>query len=285
VSLLTYKWYPSPSYSPNAIGSNPRLLVCHTTEGAQTNDSIKNYLTGHNGVSYHASVDNYMDGIAYEYVYEDDGAWAQCGFNDEALCCVFCTPGGASNNWSSGYWSNDQALMMRNMAKWLADQSSQYSIPLIGLTDSQAQGSARGVCQHKNLGSNGCSHHDCGQMPMQELLRMANEYQAGEGAAPPKPEPVSYPYGEDTEMILSPVGEDGKVTLPIPKYAGHLRLGCVQGGVVRVEWVGSSTATREYDLNNKQRQDVPCGSGSNGLCVVYVGEALGPVGAAWIQVN
>jgi len=52
-----------------------------------------------------------------------------------------------------------------------------------------------------------------------------------------------------------------------------------------VEWVGSTAATQTYDLNGKQRVDVPCGPGSNGLCVVYAGKALGPVGAAWIQVN
>ena len=85
-------------------------------------------------------------------------------------------------------------------------------------------------------------------------------------------------------MQLIP-GDDGKATLPIPKYAGHLRLGCAQGGSVRVEWVNSSATTQEYDLSNKQRVDVPTGPGSNGLCIVYVGDALGPVGAAWIQTN
>jgi len=281
--MLTYKWYPSPSYTPGAIGSSPRLLVCHTTEGAQTNDSIKNYLTGHNGVSYHASVDNYMQDVCYEYVDERNGAWAQCNFNNVAVCCVFCTPSGASSNWSSSYWLNTQGLMLRNMAQWLADQSKQYQIPLVALTDSQAQGTGRGVCQHKNLGSRGCSHHDCGNLPMQELLTMAKNYLSAT-PKPPEPSLTIYPYGEELEMQIV-AGTDGKACLPIPKYAGHLRLGCSQGGTVRVEWVGSTAATREYDLNNKQRHDVPCGPGSNGLCIVYVGDALGPVGASWIQVN
>jgi hypothetical protein len=216
-------WWPSPSYSPGAIGSDPRLLCLHTTEGARDNDSIKNFLCGHNGVSYHASVDNLADNVAYEYVYEQDGAWAQCGANSHAVCLVMCTPSGASAGWSADYWWNEQSRMMHNAARWLAEESAQHGIPLVALTSSQAQGSGRGVCEHQHLGSWGCGHSDCGALPLDKLLALAKDYGGGTVGGPEEPPAAAGPgvwIREDESM--API--KGLVTEPVPSWANRLLL-------------------------------------------------------------
>jgi len=268
---------PSPNSSSRG-SSTPRIIVLHTSQGATTNQNLATWVCDPaSQVSYHVSVDNTTAGVCYEYVTRGRASWSVASYNPVALNGCFCTPASGGATWTRDQWlAQDTALA--SMAQWVAEEAARAGIPLMALTPGQAQGTGRGVCQHSDLGAAGGGHTDCGPgFPMDVLISLAA------GDTPPAPVPAVM-YEEELGMQLI-LGADGKATLPIPKYAGHLRLGCVQGGTVNVEWVGSTAATQTYDLNGKQRVDVPCGPGSNGLCVVYAGKALGPVGAAWIQVN
>jgi hypothetical protein len=280
---LIYSWHPSPSYSPGSVGSRPTRLCLHTTEGATTNPNICGFLQGHNGVSYHASVDN-VSRTCYEYVYETDGAWAQCNANSTTVCLVMCTPSGASAGWSSDYWWNNQRKMMENAAQWLADQHRQYPhIPLVALNNSQAQSGVHGVCEHQNLQSWGCSHSDCGAMPMDKLLDLAKSYLPG-ATAPPQQPPTKPPtrHGEDYDGMQLVFGRDGKCAVEMPKDVTHFRIGCSQGTEINVQWVGKSDPVRTYDLNDYRRVDVPTPTGATvnadatGQAVLYDHQWDGP---------
>src|SRR5215831_12467072 len=146
IMAVKYKWFPSPSYTNNSHRVD--ALILHTTEGATTNDAIKNYLCGPNGVSYHGSVDNQMIDVCYEYVYEDDKSWSCCNFNSSTLNYVFCTPNGASANWSRDYWLNNQRNAMQTMAHVIADQAKQWNVPIVALSSSEVQSGKRGIAQH-----------------------------------------------------------------------------------------------------------------------------------------
>jgi len=279
VITVRYEWHPTGNYSSPQYHDQYGL---HTSEGATTRGSLRNWICNPDSqVSYHFAVDNESSGVCDQYVSTDYKSWAQANYNPYALTGCFCTPSGASSGWSRDYWLKNEMVAIENMAAIVGDQCRKYGIPFVALNSSQAQAGQPGIAQHMNYGAGGSNHHDCGQgFPIDVLIDLAK----GAGAVtPPKPKPV-YPYGEDIEMQLV-LGDDGKAALGIPKYAGHLRLVCAQGGTVRVEWVNSSVATREYDLNDKARVDVPCGIGSNGSCIIYAGDARGPVSATWIQTN
>jgi len=278
---LTREWHPSPSYSSRG-GAGVRLIVVHTSAGATSNPNLANFLCGSNGVSYHISVDNVSGGqsapFCYEYVTRGNKPWANCNYNGVSITGCFCTTPEGGAGWSRDYWLSAQDRALWNMAAWVREESDYFGIPLVALSASQAQGSGRGVCQHADLGSNGCGHSDCGTgFPMDELIRRAKG-----GTPPPEPEPVQPLYEEDMAMQVV-LGEDNKASIVIPYGVSHLRLACSQGAHVNVEWPGSTTATKTYDLTGKKRVDVPCGPGSNGQAIIYSGDAGGPISACWIQ--
>ena len=66
-----------------------------------------------------------------------------------------------ASGWSRDTWMG-KPTMLANIAEWIAEEAEVSGIRITGLTPSQAQGSSRGVCQHKDLGSGGGGHHDCG---------------------------------------------------------------------------------------------------------------------------
>jgi peptidoglycan hydrolase-like protein with peptidoglycan-binding domain len=82
--------------------------------------------------------------------------------------------------------------MLDNTARWIAEESGKFGIPITKLSASQAQGSSKGVCQHRDLGSWGGNHSDCGNgFPMDYVLSMAKDIFTGGdgsgGSAPSQP--------------------------------------------------------------------------------------------------
>ena len=192
-------WKPSPNYSSRG-GSSVRLVTVHTSEGAQTNGSLYNYISQASAqVSYSISVDNQSPGTCYEYVSRANKPWSQANYNPVAVTGCFCTASGASSGWSRDYWLKNQDSAIRNMAQWVAEECAFFNIPIVALSDSQAQGNGRGVCQHRNLGANGSNHSDCGSnFPMDYLIDLAK------GGSAPVPE-----TGDD--VSASSVIFDGKL--------------------------------------------------------------------------
>jgi hypothetical protein len=184
---VTRVWKPSQHYSSG--GNARRVIALHTTEGSQTAESLLNWLTNPSSkVSYHFAVDaSHGDSWCMQYVRDGDKAWAQANFNGAAISIAFCTPSGAASGWSRSTWLSKPA-MLTSCGRLVGELAKQFGIPLTQLTSSQAQGSSKGICEHKNFGSGGGNHTDCGNgFPMDEIIRIAK---GGGGAssapAPPK---------------------------------------------------------------------------------------------------
>lgn len=184
---VTRAWAGSPHF--NSGGLNRRVIAFHTTEGSTTCESLRNWLQNPSSkVSYHFAVDmSHGDNWAMQYVRDGDRAWAQANYNGQALSICFCTPSGASSGWSRSTWLS-KGPMLTAAARLAGELSRQFGIPLVGLNNSQAQGSSKGLCEHKNFGSGGGGHHDCGPgFPMDEIIKRAG----GSATAPPSQPPPS----------------------------------------------------------------------------------------------
>ena len=180
--MVNRVWLPSPNYSSRS-GSAVRLIVLHTTEGAQDIYSLGNFFgNSSSGVSSHTGADNHRQGLIAEYVARGNKAWTQGNANPVCVSMELCTPSGAAANWTRDYWLNKQGWMLHNAAEWVAEEAKFYGIPLKALTSSEAQGNGRGICQHSNLGSWGGGHYDCGNgFPIDKII----EWAGGSATAPP----------------------------------------------------------------------------------------------------
>lgn len=155
-------WIPSPNVSGRG-GTAVRAIVFHTTEGAQDYASLGNFFKSSSvQASSHVGIDNKSRGTIGEYVRRGDKAWTQGNANPWCVSAELCGPSGMASNWSRDYWMNNQKTLLENAAEWLAEEAKHFGIPLKILSGGEAQGSGRGVCQHRDFGSMGGGHHDCG---------------------------------------------------------------------------------------------------------------------------
>lgn len=234
-------WMPSPNKSSRG-GAGVRLIVLHTTEGAQTYQSLGNFFANpSSGVSSHVGIDN-TPGTVGEYVKPGDKAWTAGNANPVAVQAEFCTPSGAAANWSADYWRKNMATAMRNAADWIAEESKRFGIPIVGLTAAQAQGSGRGVCQHNDLGAWGGGHFDCGKgFPINDVLEMAR----GGSVTPSPPKPDTKPEEYNDMFYLNFV--NGAASVVAPNYYGdgkaRLRMYSEDESKLRVNIIGAPTVT------------------------------------------
>jgi hypothetical protein len=180
---VTRAWWPSQHYSGG--GQAARVIAFHTTEGSSTAESLRNWLTNPSSqVSYHFAVDmSHGDNWAANFVRTGDRAWAQASYNGAAISIAFCTPSGAASGWSRSTWLS-KGVMLTAAGRLAGELARQFGVPLTQLTSSQAQGSTKGLCEHKNFGAGGGNHTDCGSgFPMDEIIRIAG----GGGTAPAPP--------------------------------------------------------------------------------------------------
>jgi len=176
---MTEVWIPSPNYSSRG-GYGITTLVLHTTEGAMDIRSLGSWFgQSSSQVSSHHGADNKQRGVVGAYVAEQNKAWTQGNANPWCLSLEMC----AYAKWSRDYWLNSQDTLLRNAADWLAWMAGKYGIPLVALSNADAQNpSKKGVCQHVNLGSMGGGHSDCGSgFPMDQVIKWA---QGGSGPSP-----------------------------------------------------------------------------------------------------
>src|SRR5262249_50308412 len=136
-------WMPSPCYSSRG-GAGVRLIVLHTAEGATTIESLGGgFGNSANQVSSHTGADDKPNTVG-EYVKRGNKAWTAANANPVAVQIEAC----GFAKWSTSEWKNKHPTMLDNIAKWIAEESKNYGIPITELSASQAQGSGRGVCQH-----------------------------------------------------------------------------------------------------------------------------------------
>lgn len=251
---LKRKWIASPNYSSRG-GAAVRLIVLHTAEGATTIESLGNFFaSSSSGVSSHVGIDDKANTVG-EYVKRGNKAWTQANANPVCVAAELC--GFAS--WSKGTWQNQHATMLDNAAKWVAEESKKFGIPITKLSASQAQGSGRGVCQHRDLGSWGGNHSDCGNgFPMDDVLAAAKRYASGQGGSDDYMEPPAWLWDwlrwyETTER--DPKQRPDAAPEDIPKWAWEYqeevhnidkRMGMTQGERDWMDWraAGSDPAKR-----------------------------------------
>lgn len=271
-------WRPSPNKS--AGSSNRRIIVLHISAGARTNASLANFICNSaNKVSYHISVDNEVPNTCYEYVRLPETSWSVASYNSVSVNGCFCEPGEAVN-WSRQQWLNRNNAF-NSMAQWVKEQAARSNIPLVALTPAQAQGSGRGVCQHRDLGVAGGNHSDCGvNFPMDELLKRAR----GDTAPippqpiPPKPKLLNQ---EDLSMLVT-FGSNRKANLPLPNNVISLRLVCAQGGTLVVRWMGTGKSERKT-LTETTRWDYTIPKDQQGYVQLEDEGLAGPLYVTWIQ--
>jgi hypothetical protein len=193
-------WMPSPNYSGRDRRS-VRLIVLHTSEGAQSYQSLGSFF-GRPAVqvSSHVGIDDTLNTVG-EYVKRDNKAWTAGNANPVAVQAELCTPNGAAAGWDYVMWKTHQG-MLNNCAAWVAEEAAAFGIPIVKLTPQQAQSTGRGVCQHRDLGSWGSGHSDCGNgFPIDEVIAMA-----GGQAPPPTPQPTPPPIRGDAPAFPYPPG-------------------------------------------------------------------------------
>ena len=222
---VTRAWWPSQHYS--AGGLSQVVIAFHTTEGSQTAESLRNWLTNPSSqVSYHFAVDmSHGDNWCANFVRTTDRAWAQASFNGKAISIAFCTPSGAASGWSRDTWLSKGA-MLTAAGRLAGELAKQYGIPLTQLTSSQAQGSTKGVCEHKNFGAGGGNHTDCGNgFPMDHVLAIAR---GGAPSAPSTPTPATggdmtaavKTWGKNKDLYMACIGTDDRVYYAGPDTKG-----------------------------------------------------------------
>ena len=254
---IARKWMPSPNFSSRG-GSGVRLIVIHTTEGAQTIESLGSFFgQSSSGVSSHVGTDNKHPPnqiLIGEYVKRGNKAWTAGNANPVAVQCEMCTPSGAASGWTRDYWLQNQMWMIEATAAWVREEAAAYGIPVRALSSSEAQGSGRGVCQHSNLGTWGGGHHDAGPgFPMDVLIQKAG------GSAPPQKPPAS---GGSAPKFPYPSGH--YIGLPSSDPACHS--GCYGGtDATNCRTWQSQMAARGWTIS----ADGCYGSQSQGVCTQF----------------
>lgn len=190
-------WIPSPNFSSRG-GASVRLIVLHTAEGARTIEDLGHFFASSSvQASSHAGADD-KPGIIADFVNREEKAWHVAGFNPVAVGLEQC----AFASWSREEWMHHPALL-DNAARWVAEEAAHFNIPIVKLSAAQAQQGGRGVCQHRDLGSIGGGHNDCGDgYPIDYVLELAR----GHGA---NPTPAPKPQEEHNSLLASATSQDG----------------------------------------------------------------------------
>jgi len=247
--VLTRRAIPSPNYSSRQ-GAIVRCITIHTAEGARTIEELGSFFgSTSSGVSSHTGIDD-KPGVVGEYVLRGYKAWTAANANPIAVQTELC----AFADWTTAEW-NQHPNMLDNCARWIAEEANAFGLPIQRLTPSEAQGSGRGVCQHKDFGGWGGGHHDCGQgFPMDQVLEAARSYAAGEE------DELGYPdwYWKWSNWYLTterdPTKRPGSAPKEIPQWAWDAneqqlkllnRYGMTEGEREWVDWYeGGKTGSR-----------------------------------------
>ena len=192
---LTRVSMPSPCYSSRG-GEGVRLIVLHTAEGSTSIESLGAYFANPNTqASSHVGIDDKPNTVG-EYVNRSQKAWTAANANPVAVQAELC----AFASWGPDDWAA-HPNMLANTAAWIAEEAAAFGLPLVKLTANEAQGGARGVCQHNDLGAWGGGHWDCGPaFPIDDVLAMASGAPAPAPNPPPAPAP---PTRNEDNMVLT----------------------------------------------------------------------------------
>lgn len=190
-------WIPSPNFS-SRDGASVRLIVLHTAEGARTIEELGHFFQNTSvQASSHCGTDD-TPGVIGEFVHREEKAWHVAGYNPVAVGLEQC----AFTAWSREEWMHHPNLL-DNAARWVAEEAAHFNIPIVKLSSAQAQQGGRGVCQHRDLGSFGGGHDDCGDgYPIDFVLELARGH-----VNPPSPLPAPKP--QENQLVASAKSHNG----------------------------------------------------------------------------
>jgi len=218
--------------------------VVHTAEGATNYRDLGNYFANPSvQASSHVGIDDNR-GECGQYVQRSGAAWTAANANPVAIQAELC--GFAS--WTTSTWKNQHGNMLRNAADWIAEEAEHYNIPIKALTPSQAQGSGVGVCQHKDLGSWGGGHVDCGSgFPMDYVLDLAKG----------TPEETAMERLLKMSTIKLQKGEGAVTPFPFPPGATRIRSYSTGNATIDVHWLGAPMGTMTPRADNCPDWKIP----------------------------
>lgn len=178
----------SPNYSSRG-GAGVTHIVLHTAEGALTYQSLGNFFASESaGVSSHTGIDD-TAGTIGEYVGREAKAWTASNANPWSVQAELC----AFASWDRAEWDR-HPTMLENAAAWIAEEAAAFGLPLDDIAAQAQNSSARGICQHNDLGSMGGGHWDCGpDFPIGRVIEMAGGV-PGAAPAPPQPGGAAPPF-------------------------------------------------------------------------------------------
>ncbi len=133
----------------------------------------------------------------WEYVRRDQKAWTQANANP---WCVAAELTGFAE-WDTPTW-NSHPNMLANCAAWIAEECAHFDLPIRKLSPAEAQGGARGVAGHVDLGQMGGNHWDPGpSFPWDAVLALA------QGVTPPSSEEDMPLNDDDKEWISKAIND------------------------------------------------------------------------------
>lgn len=149
-------------------GVSPKIIVLHTTEGANVPNSVTDlkslgswFDNSAAQASSHVGVDS--DGYCAKFVPDSAKAWTCAAYNSVSL-----------NIEQIGFASQKTftEAELNATARYIAYWSKKYDIPLVHSIE-------HGVCEHKDLGQAGGGHDDCGpNYPFDRVIAKAKAYRA-----------------------------------------------------------------------------------------------------------
>lgn len=152
-------------------GAKPKLIFLHDTEGGTIESVLVEFDNPDAEASAH--VINNRKGQSARAVRDSEKAWSECEYNRLSLS-IEQAESFASESKRQWFTSHDKQLS--NTAAWCAEWSIKYGIPLrkgiiLGNTVAIIRS---GIVQHKDAGSIGCGHSDCGPgYPQRYVVRLA----------------------------------------------------------------------------------------------------------------
>jgi hypothetical protein len=244
-------WIASPNYSSRG-GSGVRLIVIHTAEGARTFRELGNFFASPSAqVSSHVGIDD-TRGTIGEYVKRPNKAWCQANANPFSVCVELC--GFAA--WTPAQWEQHPA-MLDNCARWIAEESRHYGIPIVKLSAGQAEAGKAGVVGHADLGWAGNDHWDPGgNFPWNKVIRAA---QTGG--------PVYGPEAPPAAAVLGALPFITESEADVPDYVindvanGSRKFAVYASGLVRrmpgpeFQYVRDTLDVPVVEMNNREEGD------------------------------
>jgi N-acetylmuramoyl-L-alanine amidase-like protein len=173
-------------------GGRPKLIVLHTTEGSDNpngNADLKGIISLFNSEEASSHVVNNVNGRDARMVKDEAKAWTQCYLNPVSLAIEQI----AFSAFTMDQWF-ERPHQLANTAKWIAHWSQLHGIPIRRGVAPAGYVLRSGVVQHKNLGTQGCGHSDCGSgYPIKYVRKLARYFLAKEQGHPEQAEKLAGP--------------------------------------------------------------------------------------------